>query len=229
MSFSTIANQAFAIAIHAVVINNLLRPQDFKRELAFYGVYHQDPVNQAIHFVFVPVILWTAMIWFAYIDLLEIKLSILGHRITWGTVTFLCYLIYYNLLDPFGGRIFSFVLLLMYVSASYFVNKELKSRAKVGDNAKAESGKGIAVWQAAGIVHLLSWYMQIHPGHAIFEGVKPALIDSLGQALTVAPLFAFYEGIWYAGFAKDLQVEVARLVAQERQNLCDAGEKFSFC
>jgi hypothetical protein len=30
-------------------------------------------------------------------------------------------------------------------------------------------------------VHVFSWYMQIHPGHALLEGRKPALLDSLVQ------------------------------------------------
>jgi hypothetical protein len=36
-------------------------------------------------------------------------------------------------------------------------------------------------WKWALLVHVLSWYMQIHPGHAILEGRKPALLDSLVQ------------------------------------------------
>jgi hypothetical protein len=36
-------------------------------------------------------------------------------------------------------------------------------------------------WQWALLVHVLSWYMQIHPGHALLEGRKPALLDSLVQ------------------------------------------------
>lgn len=37
-----------------------------------------------------------------------------------------------------------------------------------------------ALWALA--VHALGWYMQIHPGHAVFERRKPALLDSLSQA-----------------------------------------------
>lgn len=37
-----------------------------------------------------------------------------------------------------------------------------------------------AAWWALG-VQVFSWYMQIHPGHAILEGRKPALLDSLVQ------------------------------------------------
>lgn len=35
-------------------------------ELTFYGAYHNNPVNQLIHFIFVPLILWTVAVWLAY-------------------------------------------------------------------------------------------------------------------------------------------------------------------
>lgn len=38
---------------------------------------------------------------------------------------------------------------------------------------------GAAKWAAA--VQLLSWYMQIHPGHMVLEKRKPALMDSMVQ------------------------------------------------
>jgi 2-hydroxy fatty acid dioxygenase len=30
-------------------------------------------------------------------------------------------------------------------------------------------------------LHIMSWYMQLHPGHGVFEGRKPALLDGLVQ------------------------------------------------
>lgn len=36
------------------------------KELTFYGAYHNNPVNQLIHFIFVPLILWTVAVWLAY-------------------------------------------------------------------------------------------------------------------------------------------------------------------
>jgi hypothetical protein len=35
-------------------------------QLTFYGSYHTRPGNQAIHFVFVPLIHWTVTVWLAY-------------------------------------------------------------------------------------------------------------------------------------------------------------------
>ena len=35
-------------------------------QLAFYGSYHSRGWNQAIHFVFVPLIMWSLSVWLAY-------------------------------------------------------------------------------------------------------------------------------------------------------------------
>ena len=35
-------------------------------QLVFYGSYHSRGWNQAIHFVFVPLIMWSAAVWLAY-------------------------------------------------------------------------------------------------------------------------------------------------------------------
>ena len=36
-------------------------------------------------------------------------------------------------------------------------------------------------WAWALAIHVLGWYMQIHPGHIILEKRKPALLDSFIQ------------------------------------------------
>ena len=39
---------------------------DLLQQLTFYGSYHRNKWNQAIHFVFVPLILWAFAVWFCY-------------------------------------------------------------------------------------------------------------------------------------------------------------------
>ena len=41
-------------------------------------------------------------------------------------------------------------------------------------------------------VNLFSWIMQFI-GHFIFEGNRPALLDSIAQSFLMAPLFSYYE------------------------------------
>jgi 2-hydroxy fatty acid dioxygenase len=76
---------------------------------------------------------------------------------------------------------------------------------------------------------VLAWYVQIHPGHLIAEGGRPALATSLGDALTTAPLFAFYEGMWFLGLRKDFHKQVLAQVDQKTRELCRAGEKMRLC
>ena len=52
------------------------------QELCFYGAYHQDPVNQGIHFVFVPTIWWSICTWLCYVPL-----PMTGGSATWGLVS----------------------------------------------------------------------------------------------------------------------------------------------
>lgn len=85
-------------------------------------------------------------------------------------------------------------------------------------------------WKMALFVQILSWYMQIHPGHKLAEGVKPALVDSLSQAFGVAPLFAFYEGLFFLGFAPELYASLAASVQEHRAVMCEEQHNsFHFC
>ena len=79
------------------------------------------------------------------------------------------------------------------------------------------------------ILHAFSWYMQIHPGHVIFEEVKPALMDSLGQSFGVAPFFGFLEGLRFVGIAPELKLKVLKLVGENRQAMCEAGKTMPWC
>jgi len=57
-------------------------------------------------------------------------------------------------------------------------------------------------------------------GHAIFEGRKPALLDSLFQAFSLAPFFVVYEAIWFIfpGFQADLKHDVqARITVMHQK------------
>jgi uncharacterized membrane protein YGL010W len=81
----------------------------------------------------------------------------------------------------------------------------------------------------AAVVHFLGWYIQIHPGHGIYEGAKPAVMQSIGGALTSAPLFAYYEGLWFIGLNKGLQDQTKALVDQYSIDLCKNGLNMRAC
>jgi len=46
----------------------------------------------------------------------------------------------------------------------------------------------------------------------------------VGGALTSAPLFAFYEGLWYLGIHKGLQDATIELVGEYTRDLCKGGD-----
>jgi len=63
-------------------------------------------------------------------------------------------------------------------------------------------------WIYATIIHILSWFFQVSVGHYIFEKRKPALLDSLFQSTILAPLFVYYEVLFWLGFKKELKKEL---------------------
>ena len=143
-----------------------------------------------------------------------------GHRVTWGTLMPLLYGAFYVSLEPATGGLFAALLCLMYAQASGAVAAE---RA-FNEAARAKGKAAKHSWfRFAFALHALSWYMQIHPGHGMLEGVKPALVDSLGQALGVAPFFAGLEGMWFLGGAPELHKRVLLLVAENTAAMCAAG------
>eukprot|EP00729_Bicosta_minor_P000829 gene829-488_t len=212
-----IGNLGFA-AMLTVVVTGL--KWNFDEELAFYG-----RLFRAFQSFSEPPPLATIFVR---------PFDVVGHRITWASAVLLVYVVYYSKLDPNGGgAIFSFVLVGGYVVAYKMVSEEIQY-----NKAAKEKGAGKAVdarpwhkvpWKVGFALHAVAWYMQIHPGHGMAEGVKPALVDSLAQALGVAPLFAFYEGLWFAGFAPDLKAHVNELVTVQRAAMCDVDPTYPWC
>merc|ERR1740130_1092607 len=115
----------------------------------------------------------------------------------------------------------------MYVSVTRMVLLDQAAAVKKSDRS-TWTGTGFPL-KMAGLVQVLGWYMQLHPGHGIFEGSKPALLDSFGQAFSVAPLFAFYEGLWAFGIHAELQARTLAVVAANAKALCAAGATLRAC
>lgn len=87
-----------------------------------------------------------------------------GFVINGAALQCLAYWLYYLTLETFAGLTWGVcVATPLWISATLF-------RAHVHN-----------AWAWALVIHVLSWYMQIHPGHAILEGRKPALLDSFFQ------------------------------------------------
>ena len=221
---TVLAPQALCICLLSVVAAAMLQSHDLEEALAHYGSYHQDPVNKAIHFVFVPTIWWSCCILLAYVPLPGAHRSRV-HRPefcpTWAAVQLGAYVAYYLVLQPSCGVVYAPFLLGMYAHATHNVTHELSSPHKHGE---------WRWWQKAALAQVVAWWAQIHPGHMIAEGVKPALLDSFGHSLSVAPLFAFLEGAWALGFQPQMHQEVLSYVHAERQQMCQmSNHSYHWC
>jgi len=236
MGYRGLVLNALHLAFVCSILRSMVTETELSGALAFYASYHQDPINQAIHFVFVPTLLFSFMLYFAHFPLLGLPLALPGgtaeepHMLTYATVIPCVYGAYYCYLDPFSGwaQVYGIIGFLMYAAVVHLVRVDRRAASKKSDASVSWAGTGWPLKLAA-VLQVLGWYMQLHPGHKVFEGVKPALLDSLGQSLSVAPLFAFYEGLWALGLQADLHNSTAVLVAERRAAMCASGGAFRFC
>lgn len=282
-SFNTfVVAHGVAMSIVYIIVKGFLSYTTILDALAFYGVYHRDPMNQLIHFFGVPCIIWSMLIFLAHLNL---NINLMGmdnemdmdvdmgidipfakkHRFNYSSVVILVYVTFYLYLDLLGGLLFAPFAYFMYVTANNVTitdretylreeEQELASKSKKddddggihinGDGKSNGDGNGNGkvpvvdkyswtgtgrVLKMAGILHFLGWYVQIHPGHAIYEGATPAVTKSVGGALTSAPLFAYYEGLWFLGVNKQLQDATKVLVDQYSIELCKGGADMRAC
>lgn len=207
--------------ISFVIIKSFWEFENASRALAFYGVYHRVGWNQVIHFFGVPGIIWSLLIFMVHVPIPIVG----GGSVNYANFMAICYALYYLSIDPLGAVLYAPLIYAMYASAEKL---RLDDRAEAEKAAKSEGKAPSSIqWYGTGkslrfglLVHVFCWYIQIHLGHEIIEGAKPAVLQGLGGALSVAPLFAFYEGLWALGINKSLQESTQLLVDQYTQELC---------
>lgn len=221
-STSYLVAHAFCFGISAVIIKSFWEFENASRALAFYGVYHRYGWNQVIHFFGVPGIIYSLLI-----ILVHIPIPLLGKfSINYGNFMAVCYNLYYLSIDPLGAVLYAPIIYAMYVSAIHLRTTD-QALAETEAKANTSNAKPFVEWYGTGkaikfgiLVHIFCWYIQIHLGHEIIEGAKPAVLNGLGGALSVAPLFAFYEGLWLLGINQQLQESTQLLIDQYTQELC---------
>jgi len=248
-SFTFLLANIFCFMISTIIVKSFWEFEDAPSALAFYGVYHRYGWNQVIHFFGVPGIIWSLLVFFVHVPLPWIgSVSVSGSGstktttispINYAAFLVVCYNLFYLSIDRFGAVLYSPVLYLMYTSAVSLVEADQVEAAEAyrkqvtgkNDNT-SKGGFGTATtttnrWYGTGkilklalVVHVLCWYLQIHLGHKLIEGAQPAVLQSLGGALSVAPLFAFYEGLWFLGINQNLQQSTVQLVAEHTLKLC---------
>ncbi|KAI9098337.1 DUF962-domain-containing protein [Phlyctochytrium arcticum] len=176
---------------------------DFEHQLKQYGQYHNNKINQLVHVIFVPTILWTVLVWltstgeFAHWALSDV-LPING-----ALVVITVYNLYYILLEPLAGLLYTPLLFGMCAYANTFA-------------AKPEVW-GTSPMLAVTAMHVASWIMQF-AGHGFAEKRAPALLDNLLQAFALAPFFVFIEVLFRVGYRPALRKRLDASIEEAVRN-----------
>ena len=148
----------------------------------FYKKYHQNKINKIIHILCIPLIVWSFSV---FLNSIVINFSLnyvtgfsflnmFSMNITLSFILLSCYLLFYSLLDITCFQVMSIFLFIIWASSYlflYYCNFP---------------------FYYALMINIISWIMQFI-GHGVFEGNRPALMDSIKQSFLMAPLFSYYE------------------------------------
>jgi uncharacterized membrane protein YGL010W len=148
--------------------------------LTQYAAYHRDQRNIMTHFVGVPMIVFSAILAIAQINLGLIHA---------GWITVLLASLYYVWLDRILGAAMFIFLFICGVMASFISIK---------------TGSGLALILAL-VIFVAGWVMQFI-GHK-YEGVKPAFVDDM-MSLLVGPIFVMAEFFFLLGAKKSLRHDI---------------------
>ncbi|KAL2003912.1 hypothetical protein VTN02DRAFT_1608 [Thermoascus thermophilus] len=173
---------------------------NLEKQLLFYGAYHHNPVNVAIHITCVPILLISFILLATNTPALVTLPDALQYKylpLNLGTIVAFIYSTVYILLEPVAGGILAPLL----IAATAYVNYLTSTYPPT-----------ISYW-AAGI-HVVSWLAQF-VGHGKFEGRAPALLDNLIQAFLLAPLFVWMEILFSLGYRPELKSRLDKAVEEE--------------
>ncbi|KAJ3069376.1 hypothetical protein HDU98_007593 [Podochytrium sp. JEL0797] len=184
---------------------------DFRCQYGQYAEYHNNRINQIIHTIFVPILMWSA---FAITSCLSPvfspwPLDAFGVPLNLTVFSATAYSVYYTVLDPIIGGAAGLVVFGMLVSADWFV-------------ADCQSVTGIDPLVLAAGIHVASWIIQF-VGHGVFEKRSPAILDNPIQPIVLAPLFVWTHGLFdlglFAGLKAELQNDANRRIAVYKASL----------
>lgn len=161
-------------------------------QLGTYATYHRDPRNIATHFVGVPIIVLSVLIFLS-----RWSIDVAGFAVTPALVVFIASSLYYFKLSlPYGLAMFVVHGVLLMVAASF-------------------ATASLPVWLAAGVgVFVVGWVIQF-VGH-YYEGRKPAFVDDM-MGLAIGPLFVVAEFGFLLGLGKKTQAEVEKMAGPVRR------------
>ncbi|ONI30855.1 hypothetical protein PRUPE_1G277300 [Prunus persica] len=176
---------------------------DLEKHFAFYGAYHSNPINIAIHMLFVWPILFTILLILYFTpSLFSFGFTLFGSHVVLvfniGLLLTLIYSVFYVCLDAKAGSLAALLCVICWF-ASCFLATQL--------------GFSIS-WKVVVVAQIVCWTGQFI-GHGVFEKRAPALLDNLAQAFLMAPFFVLLEALQsffgyepYPGFHAIVQARV---------------------
>ncbi|KAI8394197.1 uncharacterized protein BYT42DRAFT_553682 [Radiomyces spectabilis] len=188
---------------------------DLKSQLVIYGAHHNNKVNVIIHMIFVPIILWSALVFGAksgpLVDMNALPSSLQWLKLFGPNLSFftMClYSVYYMILDPVAAALASPLLF----AACYHATNFLKTNPQAIKIALS--------------IHIAAWIFQFL-GHGVAEKRSPKVLDNLVQACVSAPYFVFFELLFACGYRpqlyREVRTEVEKDIAEFRAR--KAGKK----
>ncbi|GMF45893.1 unnamed protein product [Phytophthora fragariaefolia] len=178
---------------------------DLEKQVTFYLSYHDNKTNQIIHLACIWPIFVSGLMILAHTQPLAetpAALSALPYGqyalLNYSAVMAAVYMLWYVALDAYAGSLGAAIISGCFLGANYFVQ----------DGAKA---LGVDSMHAALAIHATAWILQFI-GHGVFERRKPALFDSLDQALITAPMFVLLEILFPLGYRPELYQRVMKQV-----------------
>ncbi|NP_001238586.1 2-hydroxy-palmitic acid dioxygenase mpo1-like [Glycine max] len=158
---------------------------DLEKHFAFYGAYHSNPMNVAIHTLFVWPILFTGQMILYFTPPLLTTVGFLPTVLVlnWGFFSTLFYALFYVALDYKAGSLAAFLTFFCWLTSSFIANSLAWTLS----------------WKVVLAAQLFCWTGQFI-GHGVFEKRAPALLDNLAQAFLMAPFFVLLEVLQFVGY-----------------------------
>jgi uncharacterized membrane protein YGL010W len=172
---------------------------NIKKSFPFYAAYHREWRNILIHVVGVPTIFTTAIYFFS---LLKIETGLTNATVDAGSligtlslatisvadVLWAIYTVSFFFMEPVAALLYFPVMFGMHqIGTKYFVGRASLAIA----------------------LHALAWISQF-VGHGVFEGRKPALLDSFFQSVHAAVFFVWLEVLFFFGYRPELLKELEK-------------------
>jgi uncharacterized membrane protein YGL010W len=193
----------------------------------FYASYHDNKVNQWIHIVCVPLLIFTGFVMLSFtpaliagsVDIKGALPAFLGQLLpegsnyifNWNMLFAALYTTYYTFVELPG--IAGLLAALLVVSA-YIYSTHLYTVYNANDD----------LFKLAMHTHIVCWVAQFL-GHGVWEGRSPALLDNLFQAFAMAPLFVLMEVMFMFGYRSDFRRQIQQQVDKNVKEYKDSKDK----